>query len=501
MKWTSAFLLVLILEGRTLAITRDRIMVRARSFAFHPWRCTQANLTGDCDPNYRSAYVPGDYVGLPYDWGGFVTLFEFDQQIAAGFGAGSSPTDGVLSCTTGLDCSGFVSQCWDTPIKYGTANLDQVSDPVDASDVLPGDAFNWPGYHVVLFGGRLADGSPELYEAIGYNVHVNVYGGWSYLNGYTPIRYRDIQGTDASAKPGTLQEPIPITGFPFTDSRDTTQSSSDVLDGCGAAPDRRETGPEYVYVVEIQQPGTLTITVSDDVGVDIDVHLYTSPNTNDCIARNDTTITYDVDCGTYYIVADTWANSSGTEYPGPYDLTVDFSPSGNPCGQGPEGYHPSGAPGDACAHPGQEDLPFCNPNLGADTCLYTSNSSFCSHPCSDDTDCSDWTGSCCQDIGRGDFYCVPAAYCGAPVDPDAGPPDSGPAVDAGPPARDGARPDTHGLDGNAPDAGALERDAATQDEGVEAGCSCHAASPPPWWALLALIVAVGGGRRRKEDSR
>lgn len=71
------------------AITRDEVMVRARAFAYHPWRCEQKNLTASCSSTYESIYAPGDFVGLPYDWGGYYSLFEFDQEIANGRWSGN----------------------------------------------------------------------------------------------------------------------------------------------------------------------------------------------------------------------------------------------------------------------------------------------------------------------------------------------------------------------------------------------------------------------------
>ena len=71
----------------------------------------------------------------------------------------------------------------------------------------------------------------------------------------------------------------------------------------------------------------LTVAVSDDAGSDIDVHLYSSFNANDCLARNDTMFTQAVDCGTYYIVADTFTNASNKALVGNYHLTVSFTPS------------------------------------------------------------------------------------------------------------------------------------------------------------------------------
>ena len=112
----SAFFLLL---NHAVAIERAEVVDRAKAFSYHPWTCGLSNLSASCLSGYQSEYVVGDHMGLPYDWGGFVSLHEFDQDIASGLGAGTPPGGDSVSCTTGLDCSGFVSQCWDTGIKYG----------------------------------------------------------------------------------------------------------------------------------------------------------------------------------------------------------------------------------------------------------------------------------------------------------------------------------------------------------------------------------------------
>lgn len=405
------------------AIPRSEVMARAKSFAYHPWTFTSANATASCSSSYTSVHVPGDYIGLPYDWGGYMTLLEFDQGITAGLGAGSYPDDGVLSCTVGLDCSGFVSKCWDIGHNT-TSSIPSIAPAISESQLLPGDVFNDAGYHVALYSHKLANGEPVFYEALGYNVHLNATEGWSHVDGYTPRRHPTVTGTTAPDPLGTPVNPIVVNGFPYTDSRDTTQSSSDLLDGCAAAPNKPETGREFVYQIKLVKPGKLTASVADDAGVDIDVHLYTSMNTNDCVARNDTTLTMDLDCGTYYVVADTFKGAM--EYPGAYTLTLDFVPGTGACGNGPPAYSPSGGLGAECGYPGDPNLPFCNPNLGSDTCLYTDTDSFCSKPCVKDADCVEIAGGCCGDVGGGELYCFTGAYCGATPPPDpAEQPDAG----------------------------------------------------------------------------
>jgi len=479
------------------AITRDEVMARAKAFAYHPWRCATANLTASCSASYKSVYSPGDYVGLPYDWGGYMTKFEFDQQIAQGHGAGSQPGDGVLACTAGLDCSGYVSKCWDAG-HFSTSTLGSVSTAIAQSQLLPGDVLNMAGLHVVLFSHKLASGEPVFFEAGGYNTHINLSGGWSHVAGYTPRRYNKITGSSAGNPSGTTENPIAIGSLPYSDSRDTTQAVSDVLDGCGASPTKNESGPEYIYKVTLQQPGTLTASVSDGPGVDIDVHLYTSMNTGDCVARDDLTLSHAVDCGTYYVVADTFTGS--VAYPGPYTLTVSFTPSGSGCGSGPPAYSPKGKPGDACGYPANPNLPFCNENLGGEICIYTTGSSFCSLACKTSADCAVFPGGCCQDVsGKGEYYCLTAAFCGGPAT-DGGPPmkpDAG-ADSTLPPLTDGPAPWTEsGLPPLAGDGGS--KGDGGEETGGGGGCSLadpRSSSPAPTaLLLLALLSLVLGGRR------
>lgn len=469
------------------AISRDEVMARAKAYAYHPWTCTVANLTASCDTGYQSVHVPGDYMGLPYDWGGYMTLFQFDQQIAQGYGAGSYPSDGILSCTSGVDCSGYVSKCWDAG-HTTTSGMDTISSQIAQGDLLPGDALNTPGYHVILFSHLLGTGEPVLYEAVGYNTHINTTGGWSYVAGYDPIRFDGITGTTAGNPVGTPENPIVIGSFPYSDSRDTTQAVSDVLDGCGLVPGTSEAGPEYIYEVTFTQPGQLTVAVSDDVNVDIDVHLYTSMNTSDCVARHDSSFTYAVDCGTYYVVADTYVGSQA--YPGPYQLTVDFAPSGGACGAGPPSYDFEGELGDECAYSGNPNLPFCNENLGSEICIYSTNppASFCSKSCQGIGDCAAFPGGCCEDIGVNEFYCLTADFCTTPVDPDAGVPDGGTV------------PDDSGVVG--PDGSVVWPDGGTTPDGGQtpnddgSGCHCRSTSTGGGPLLGLVLVLLLAFRRR-----
>lgn len=131
---------------------------------------------------------------------------------------------------------------------------------------------------------------------------------------------------------GDICNPIPIDAFPYSDSRDTTQAPSDQFDSYDCAPSTDESGGEYFYELTLDERGIVSIDVSDEAGVDIDVHLLDGPDAGMCLARDDTSISLTLDPGTYFLVADTWTNGSGIEQSGPYTLNVDFIPlAGGAC--------------------------------------------------------------------------------------------------------------------------------------------------------------------------
>jgi MYXO-CTERM domain-containing protein len=481
----------LLVAGTASAVTRDEVMVRARAFAVHEWASTAANQSASCKAGYKSLFPAGDYVGLPYGWGGYMTLLEFDQDIAAGYGAGAQPTDGVLACIAGVDCSGFVSMAWHTG-HFTTSDLDTTSSVITTADLLPGDVFNQAGFHVAMFVNLMGGGAPGLIESVGYGVHPNTYGGWSYVMGFTPRRFSNISGTSTVvANPeGTTSNPIVIPSLPYTDSRNTASSLSSVLDGCKVASATNESGPEYVYKVDITTPGTLTVSATYDVNTDIDVELLTHLGTSFCTVRDDKSFSTTVGCGSYYIVADTYA---GAAKAGPYTLNVSLAPSGAACGAvaGPPAFNPKGKLGDACAYPGHDDLGFCNPNLGAETCIYGSSSSFCSKSCAKDAECTGLgTGACCQDIsGKGEFYCMTKGFCAGTSSGGT----SGSSGSTGPTTK----PSDGSSGGTSGDPGSGDQPGPVNVDNSGGGCSVGERSPSPWAVLLGVLGVAALRRRRR----
>ncbi len=128
-----------------------------------------------------------------------------------------------------------------------------------------------------------------------------------------------------SAPLGTHGNPHRVDALPYAASGDTRDSDERHIDryACGESA---ELGAEVWYLVEGLSPGRLIAEVDEVAGdgVDVDVHLLTATSADACLARDDARAEADVEAGVVYVVVDTWADSAGVEYPGPYELTVRF---------------------------------------------------------------------------------------------------------------------------------------------------------------------------------
>jgi hypothetical protein len=98
----------------------------------------------------------------------------------------------------GVDCSAFVSATWGLATHFTTMAIPSITKRLDNPwDLLPGDAFNKPGSHVMLFVRFTADRKAEVIEAspgaCNGRVCRNVYPLASVLaRGYAPVRFRGL---------------------------------------------------------------------------------------------------------------------------------------------------------------------------------------------------------------------------------------------------------------------------------------------------------------------
>jgi hypothetical protein len=126
------------------------------------------------------------------------------------------------------------------------------------------------------------------------------------------------------APDGTHACPYPIESFPFTATGDTRNVSERRFDVYNCSP-ANESGPEVVYFFTVDRSGTVTASVDDVPGdeVDVDVHLLDADDSRACLARSNISLSQAVGPGRYFLIVDTYV-SGGVEKSGPYRLTVRF---------------------------------------------------------------------------------------------------------------------------------------------------------------------------------
>ncbi len=125
---------------------------------------------------------------------------------------------------------------------------------------------------------------------------------------------------DQAARPTREGPPFEIRELPFADFRDTRDSedsSRSLYSGCQSESD--ESGPEYLYIYEPQEPVHIRAMVFDQGEVDIDLHLLDeSASEAGCIRRHDRIIEARLGPGRYYFALDSWSHAQEGPRAGPY---------------------------------------------------------------------------------------------------------------------------------------------------------------------------------------
>src|SRR5262249_2589892 len=122
---------------------------------------------------------------------------------------------------------------------------------------------------------------------------------------------------------GSAARPFAIPSLPFADVRDTSASTNlmwSTYTPCSAG--QNESGPEYVYRLDLVAATRIRATVFVRGSVDIDVHLLDVLAADHCLQRNDKEIVADLASGTYYLSLDTFVPADGSPRVGEYLVTV-----------------------------------------------------------------------------------------------------------------------------------------------------------------------------------
>lgn len=222
-------------------VTRSEALAIADTYVEHIWTCRAENLTngritvGGVEVETPSWIQIGQNQKIPYKWGGFHTLDQYDSGLLSNKYAGDIATSGVSSAAVGVDCSGYVSRCWKLSSHYATSMMNSTPSLFtkisDWNQFLPADALHKVG-HVRLGVVRNADGSFLAVEAAGSSTGWKVdYRNYtlSNLTDYTLLKYTGISGGAANlSQPELLSvvsvpgDSVKITWTPFSGDGDET---------------------------------------------------------------------------------------------------------------------------------------------------------------------------------------------------------------------------------------------------------------------------------------
>jgi hypothetical protein len=157
------------------AVDRPRAMTTANQYYNKTWYCTYDNWD-TCDDSWRPSFMNNggsdrDYYEVPYCWGGWHSVGGFDSHRWANQTCGDIHTNTCCKrgCTGGVDCSGFVQNCWwHTAQKYSDAQLVDFFctpsfDPGERG-MLQGDVYDWRTHHIRMFHSYTSTGA-YVYES------------------------------------------------------------------------------------------------------------------------------------------------------------------------------------------------------------------------------------------------------------------------------------------------------------------------------------------------
>ncbi|MCE1189816.1 MAG: T9SS type A sorting domain-containing protein [Ignavibacteria bacterium] len=213
------------------ASSRAQAMKIAETYVLARYVCQAANLAvNDVQaPDGDTVRTPprltiGANAKVAYKWGGFNTISDYNSGLSLGRYAGDINCNDVSSYAVGVDCSGFVSRCWQLTSHVVTSSMPNVTTALATWDSLrPADAVHRVG-HVRMFIQKNSNGSLKVVESSGRDWGVSY---WSYmpsdLTTYAPRSYNSMV-TDYSFNRPELLSAVSVSsnGVRLTWNCDTT---------------------------------------------------------------------------------------------------------------------------------------------------------------------------------------------------------------------------------------------------------------------------------------
>jgi len=171
--------------NRSTPLPRSEILALAESFRTAEWTVGDKNYADSapsrCAPAkgylwMRPAYLDDQrgktVTGVPYNWGGYMSVTDFLQRIKTdALGGNICTCRSTYNCVqrkaAGVDCSGFVSQVWKIPRHTTISLMKKARRLASLQELQPGDAINKPNSHVRLFVAfsPAGNGAIRAYEA------------------------------------------------------------------------------------------------------------------------------------------------------------------------------------------------------------------------------------------------------------------------------------------------------------------------------------------------
>lgn len=108
---------------------------------------------------------------------------------------------------------------------------------------------------------------------------------------------------------GTKANPYIIDSLPYT-RQDTTVGGENNFSAYECQSNVDESGPEKYYQLKLTETKTIWAIAVSNYGVDADIHLKTSLDDNNCLARGNAFVQGTLNAGTYYFVIDTYSENN-----------------------------------------------------------------------------------------------------------------------------------------------------------------------------------------------